>query len=60
MMQTMPQEKAASSGVDLYDVAVVGSGPAGLALSAHLGERGLKVFTCDPTRLTSLAYGRAS
>lgn len=46
---TMSEEKAASaSGVDLYDVAVVGSGPAGLALSAHLGETGLKVFTCDP------------
>jgi lycopene beta-cyclase len=41
--------KETSQDVELYDVAVVGAGPAGLALSAHLGERGLKVVTCDPT-----------
>ena len=47
-LQVSP-EAAAGSVVDLYDVAVVGAGPAGLALSAHLGERGLKVVTIDPT-----------
>jgi lycopene cyclase-like protein len=50
MAQTLATEAgAAGSAVELFDVAVVGAGPAGLALSAHLGERGLKVFTCDPT-----------
>jgi len=42
-------KQANAAAVDLYDVAVVGGGPAGLALSAELGERGLKVVTCDPT-----------
>lgn len=41
--------KQTSQGVELFDVVVVGAGPAGLALSAHLGERGLTVVTCDPT-----------
>jgi len=50
MAQALSQEQAASAdAVDLYDVVVVGGGPAGLALSAELGERGLKVVTCDPT-----------
>mmetsp|Transcript_40879 Transcript_40879/g.95498 ORF Transcript_40879/g.95498 Transcript_40879/m.95498 type:complete len:525 (+) Transcript_40879:73-1647(+) len=30
------------------DVAVIGGGPAGLALSAALGERGVGVLCCDP------------
>jgi lycopene beta-cyclase len=47
-LQVAP-EAAAGSAVNLYDVAVVGAGPAGLALSAHLGERGLRVVTIDPT-----------
>ena len=51
LRMTTPQaaeEKTAASAAELFDVIVVGGGPAGLALSAHLGERGLKVLTCDP------------
>lgn len=32
----------------LFDVIVVGAGPAGLSLSASLGERGVKVLCVDP------------
>mmetsp|Transcript_2122 Transcript_2122/g.4866 ORF Transcript_2122/g.4866 Transcript_2122/m.4866 type:complete len:540 (-) Transcript_2122:95-1714(-) len=40
---------SSSSGRADFDVAVVGGGPAGLALSAELGDKGLSVVCFDPS-----------
>ena len=36
----------------IYDVAIVGYGPAGQVAAALLGQRGLKVYVCE--RLTDV------
>lgn len=45
---TSPVPSSTSSPSPLYDVGVVGAGPAGLALAAALGERGAAVCLFDP------------
>lgn len=51
MVTAQPSPATKSTGVDppLYDVIVIGAGPAGLALTAALASRSLHVFCADPT-----------
>lgn len=39
----------AEGGIDVYDVVVLGGGPAGLSLCVGLGQRGVKTLCCDAT-----------
>lgn len=40
---------AAPDGVDIFDVVVLGGGPAGLSLCVGLGRRGVRTLCCDAT-----------
>lgn len=51
MVATSPskQPQTPTNAVDIYDVIVIGGGPAGLSLASGLGARGVKVLCADIT-----------
>jgi 3-(3-hydroxy-phenyl)propionate hydroxylase len=51
-MSAAGKAKAAPVSTPVYDVAIVGYGPAGQVAAGLLGQRGLRVFVCD--RLTDV------